>query len=174
MIKCKIFRGFAPWHHWGAHSALHPPAFENSPFSLRELRSLLTFSKWYFLFAGPCGPNQDPVSILLKSDIFETYLRGLSFLIQQYGGGREVRGVKNVWITASGGMKFFYILLRGAEKFPFCLSKTFTLNVGGQNIFILHARGLKIFVMLFGIRPPPYCGVMNDQPLNFDTFSTVI
>ena len=47
---------------------------------------------------------------------------------------------------------------------------------GGKNFFIFHVRGvkknflalwggLKTFVMSFWIRPPPYCWVINDQPL---------
>ena len=34
------------------------------------------------------------------------------------GGGREVREVKNIWKPALGGLKMFYISLKGGSKLP--------------------------------------------------------
>ena len=60
----------------------------------------------------------------------------------------------------------FTFLLRGVEKFPHDLSKTFYIKCRGSNFFhftrggvnkfsVALGGGFKIFVMLFRIRPPP-------------------
>ena len=55
-----------------------------------------------------------------------------------------MRGVKNIWILALGGLKIFSIFFEGVEKSPRCLNKTFYIKCrGGQNISILLVRGVK-------------------------------
>ena len=54
--------------------------------------------------------------------------KGLVIFNPAVGGGREVRGVKNIWRPAWRGLKFFYISF---EKFPHWLSKTFYIRCRG-------------------------------------------
>ena len=86
-----------------------------------------------------------------------------------------MRGVKNIWKPALGGVRIFYISFEGVRKFPHYL-RLFALNVGGSNffdftregvkIFSVGLRGgIKIFVMLFCIRPPPTAELYMTNPI---------
>ena len=102
-------------------------------------------------------------------------------MVERWGGQKYLE-------TCFRGVEFFLHFLWGVKKFLRCLSKTFYIKCGGVKIlFILHVRGvkkfsvprrggLKVFAMLFWIRSPPYCWVINDQPLsachNFSNLSS--
>ena len=94
--------------------------------------------------------------------------KGLVIFNPAVGGGREVRGVKNIWRPAWRGLKIFYISFKGVEKFPHCLRNPlyikyrgskffdFTREGGSQNIFCSSESGVQNFchVILNSTTPP--------------------
>ena len=67
--------------------------------------------------------------------------KGLVIFNPSVGGGRKVRGVKNIWRPALGGLKNFYISFKGAKKCSYCLSKTFYMKCRWVKISSFYMRG---------------------------------